>query len=1178
MANNTADSIRLAPCGFIRAVFRYLPMFLVALALVLLLPATAQTYSYVSQWGTAGTGSGQFNTPYGVALDSSGNVYVCDVANNRIQKFTGTGTFTFSFGNTITPATLRLNTPSAIAVNSSSGIVYVTDTNNRRIQRYDMATGAATATFPRWGSAGTGNGQFNAPVGIALDSSGNVYVADTGNNRIQKFDATGTYITKWGAAGTGNGQFNAPTGIVVDSGDNVYVVDRGNNRVQKFSSTGTYITKWGTTGAGNGQFNSPRHMSVDSSNNIYVADTGNNRIQKFDSTGTYLAQWGSSGTGNGQFTGPRAVVVSSAGSVAYVSDTGNNRIERFGVASTAPSVPGATGITTSAITFTWQDNSSDETGFKVYADPGASAPTTLRTTTASNATSWNYTGLSVNAQYSFQVLAANTTTLVDSAKTTNFSAWTLAATPLAPVVSSPTTTTLAVAIASGDGNPASTTYAIRESGGLYVQAGGTLGVAAVYQTATTWGTKTVTGLSPSTGYSFSAIGQNGAAVNTSASPATSGTTLAAVPLAPVVNNATTSTLDVAIASGDNNSVATTYALQETTGGLYVQASGTLGVSAVYQTSSAWGTKTVTGLSANTVYSFVAIARNAAGSTTAAGPATSGTTLALTPLAPVVNNPGVTTLDVTIASGDGNPAGTEYALQETTGSLYVQADTTLGALPVFQTSTGWGTVTVTSLDHSTTYNFIAIARNSASVVTSASPPAPGTTLDGDPPTAHTITPATVGPTNATSISFTVDFDHGVMNFNNAADLVIVHSGTTSTGVTITGGPQTYNVAVNGISGNGSFTLAVNTLSDVKSNTDGLFMDMSVTSAPVEIDNTQPNALAPVPASTGPTNATTMDFDVSFDEAVQNFDSVADLTIVHTGTASTGAVITGGPINYTVTLTGISGDGSLTLAVNPLTGIQDIAGNDLATGPASAAVTFDHTSPNALAPVPASTGPTGSTTMDFAVSFDEDVQNFDDISDLTIVDSGTVSSTGAVITGGPRNYTVTVTGISGDGSFTLAVNTLSDVQDLVGNPLGTAPDSAAVVIDNTRPGITIGSPTPDTTAAGPVTFTVTYTGATSTSLDAGDITLNTTGTVLGVLDVTGSGNVYTVTVSSISGDGTFTFSIAAGTAVDAQGDLALAAGPSPVVTVSAPHLSLNMGVPVAIVLGLLGAFALRRRTAR
>src|SRR5664280_2145175 len=121
------------------------------------------------------------------------------------------------------------------------------------------------------------------------------------------------YVTQWGSLGTGNGQFSGPIGVATDSSGNVYVTDGGNNRIEKFNSSGTYLTQWGSAGTGNGQFSDPFDVAIDSSGNVYVTDSQNNRIEKFDSSGTYLTQWGSAGTGNGQFNGPTGVAVGSSG-------------------------------------------------------------------------------------------------------------------------------------------------------------------------------------------------------------------------------------------------------------------------------------------------------------------------------------------------------------------------------------------------------------------------------------------------------------------------------------------------------------------------------------------------------------------------------------------------------------------------------------------------------------------------------------------------------------------------------------------------------------------------------------------------------------------------------------------------------------------------------------------------
>ena len=123
-------------------------------------------------------------------------------------------------------------------------------------------------------------------------SSGNVYVADTYNHRIQKFDSSGNFLLKWGSpriingihlGSAGDGQFNNPYGVAVDDSGNVYVSDSSNQRVQKFDSSGNFITKWGSFGTEDGQLKLPNGVAVDNSGNVYVTDMKNNRVQKFTS-------------------------------------------------------------------------------------------------------------------------------------------------------------------------------------------------------------------------------------------------------------------------------------------------------------------------------------------------------------------------------------------------------------------------------------------------------------------------------------------------------------------------------------------------------------------------------------------------------------------------------------------------------------------------------------------------------------------------------------------------------------------------------------------------------------------------------------------------------------------------------------------------------------------------------
>jgi len=215
------------------------------------------------------------------------------------------------------------NWPYGIALDSS-GNVYVADTYNHRVQKFTSSGHFVT----KWGSQGSGDGQFNEPYGIALDSSGNVYVADQRNHRVQKFTSSGQFVTKWGSFGSGDAQFIYPYGIAVDNTGNVYVADTYNHRVQKFTSSGHFVTKWGSQGSGDGQFNEPYGIALDSSGNVYVADTHNYRIQKFTSSGQFVTTWGSSGGGDGQFNEPCGIALDSSGNV-YVADQRDHRVQKF---------------------------------------------------------------------------------------------------------------------------------------------------------------------------------------------------------------------------------------------------------------------------------------------------------------------------------------------------------------------------------------------------------------------------------------------------------------------------------------------------------------------------------------------------------------------------------------------------------------------------------------------------------------------------------------------------------------------------------------------------------------------------------------------------------------------------------------------------------------------------------
>ncbi|MFH0813302.1 MAG: 6-bladed beta-propeller [Pseudomonadota bacterium] len=212
--------------------------------------------------------------------------------------------------------------PLGIALDGD-GNFYVADTGNNRIQKF-TSDGQFVA---KWGTQGNEDGEFLGPSAIALDSSGYVYVVDTGNNRIQKFTTNGQFVAKWGTQGSGDGQLVEPSSFALDTSGYVYVADTGNNRIQKFTSDGQFVTKWGSSGSANSEFNHPSAITVDASGYVYVADTDNHRIQKFTANGQFVAQWGRQGEGDGEFSEPSGLAVDGTGYV-YVADF-SDRIQKF---------------------------------------------------------------------------------------------------------------------------------------------------------------------------------------------------------------------------------------------------------------------------------------------------------------------------------------------------------------------------------------------------------------------------------------------------------------------------------------------------------------------------------------------------------------------------------------------------------------------------------------------------------------------------------------------------------------------------------------------------------------------------------------------------------------------------------------------------------------------------------
>jgi len=178
------------------------------------------------------------------------------------------------------------------------------------------------------GEATSADGAIIWPTAIAINSDGNVYVADEALDRISIYTKDGEFIGKWEKPGDGDGEWSKPSGLVFDKNDVLYMVDSGNNRIQKFSKDGSFLGKWGSSGTGDGEFHMPYGIAADGNGDIYVADWRNDRIQKFSSDGQFLMKFGSSGSDPGELNRPTDVAVDKDGDI-YVADWKNERLQVF---------------------------------------------------------------------------------------------------------------------------------------------------------------------------------------------------------------------------------------------------------------------------------------------------------------------------------------------------------------------------------------------------------------------------------------------------------------------------------------------------------------------------------------------------------------------------------------------------------------------------------------------------------------------------------------------------------------------------------------------------------------------------------------------------------------------------------------------------------------------------------
>ena len=419
---------------------------------------TINTVAGTGEVGYIGDGGlgveAQLVQPEDVAVDEAGNLYIADRSSHRIRRVDSAGTITTVAGTGRAgysgdggPAVdAQLSLPKGVAVDAS-GNLYIADSFYHRIRRVDSAGTITTiAGTGRAGYSGDGGpaieAQLRSPYGMAVDGAGNLYIADRDNHRIRRVDATGIITT---IAGTGErgllflgdggpaveAPLSWPEGVAVDGSGNLYIADTVNHRIRRVDATGIITTvaatgKSGYSGDGGpaveAQLFGPKDVAVDGSGNLYISDTINHRIRRVDATGIITtiagtAETGYSGDGGSaaeaQLFDPIGIALDAAGNL-YVADSGNRRIRKVSptqsITLQSPTGLTATAVSPSRIDLIWQDNSANETGFKVQRRQEGPGKWVEAGTTTANVTTFSDGELLPATVYHFRVQAFNQTT------------------------------------------------------------------------------------------------------------------------------------------------------------------------------------------------------------------------------------------------------------------------------------------------------------------------------------------------------------------------------------------------------------------------------------------------------------------------------------------------------------------------------------------------------------------------------------------------------------------------------------------------------------------------------------------------------------------------------------------------------------------------------------------------
>ena len=286
-----------------------------------------------------------FNNPRRIAFDGSGRLYVMDAGNHRVQRCTYATTWscvTF-FGVSGVPGDDLTHLDLAHGVHIDGSDVYLADSRNQRVLKCDL-NGVCAHFAGVLDEPGSDNAHLNFPTDVFADSSGNIFIADRGNFRIQKFNSSGTYLDTLGVTGvpylTDNQRMNSPWGVAVAPDGGLYVTERDGLRLLKYNTSG--LIQWSVgepavTGADNDHFGDywaglEGNPAVDASGKVYVTDTANHRVQIFNPNGTYFGTMGETrvaGNDNAHFACPAGAAVSPVDGDIFIVDHCNHRVQVF---------------------------------------------------------------------------------------------------------------------------------------------------------------------------------------------------------------------------------------------------------------------------------------------------------------------------------------------------------------------------------------------------------------------------------------------------------------------------------------------------------------------------------------------------------------------------------------------------------------------------------------------------------------------------------------------------------------------------------------------------------------------------------------------------------------------------------------------------------------------------------